>query len=173
MKRLVCVLLAAAIIALSLAACGVSHDDIIGSWRCEITVDDLKAAKVDEAIIDLLTMITGSTVLEINVDFKDDGSFRYEFDLGELQNKITESANKLLGVIPDSFAESVAAAVLKKCFDYAEGAKDFEGDYMINANGRIVASDVIKIEFEMYHGSLYQLSPLGKRLFRFDKIAEN
>ncbi|MBQ9414004.1 MAG: hypothetical protein IJU16_02630, partial [Clostridia bacterium] len=68
----------------------------VGKWYGKITIDNIENTALSEEEKLVLSLFTGDTLFEVNLEFMDDGTYEYEIDSQVLQDALSKSLTTIL-----------------------------------------------------------------------------
>lgn len=159
-------------------ACGNGEDASIeipaeiGKWHADYKLSDMDSSGMADEDKVLFSMLAGNTVMGIDVEFCEDGSFTYDINTDEIENAVSKSVSTFTSWILDYdisiFTDRLVEAALQ---DIMSGSKNnYLGDYTKSDGGIITAIDGDKLLFKIKANRLIQIDDNGDEVIAFSKV---
>lgn len=163
-------------ICMLITACGSSETtkDIpeeIGNWHADYKLSDMDSSDMSDEDKALFSMLAGNTVMGIDVEFCEDGSFTYDINTEEVEAAASKSISTITSWFFDYdisiFTDRLVEAALQ---DVLSGSKfNYLGDYSKSDDGIITAIDGDKLLFKIKANRLIQIDDNGDEVITFTK----
>lgn len=164
------------IVCFSLTACGASQEAKetpaeLGKWHANYKLSDMDSSSMNDEDKALFSMLAGNTVMEIDVEFCEDGSFTYDINTDKIEKAVSKSVSTFTSWIFDYdisvFTDRLVEAALQ---DVLSGSKNnYLGDYTKSKDGIITAIDGDKLLFKIKANRLIQIDDNGDEVITFTK----
>ncbi len=143
----------------------------IGKWHAEYKLSDMDSSGMDDEDKALFSMLAGNTVMGIDVEFCEDGSFTYVINTDEIENAVSKSISTFTSWVFDYdisiFTDRIVEAALQ---DVMDGTKtDYIGDYTKTEEGIIKAVDEDVLLFKIKANKLIQIDENNNQVLVFTK----
>lgn len=143
----------------------------IGKWHADYKLSDMDSSSMADEDKALFSMLAGNTVMGIDVEFCEDGSFTYDINTEEIENAVSKSISTFTSWFLDYdisiFTDRLVEAALQ---DVMSGSKNnYLGDYSKSEDGIITAVDGDKLLFKIKANRLIQIDDNGDEVITFTK----
>ena len=143
----------------------------IGKWHADYKLSDMDSSGMADEDKALFSLLAGNTVMGIDVEFCEDGSFTYDINTDEIENAISKSVSTFTSWFFDYdisiFTDRLVEAALQ---DVMSGNKNnYLGDYSKSDDGIITAIDGDKLLFKIKANRLIQIDDNGDEVITFTK----
>lgn len=144
----------------------------IGKWHADFKLSDMNSSEMAEEDKALFSLLAGNTVMGIDVEFFEDGSFTYDINTEEVEEAFSKSISTFASWIFDydisMFIDRLVEAALQ---DVMSGSKNnYLGDYTKSEEGIITAIDGDKMLFKIKANRLIQIDDNGNEVLTFTKV---
>lgn len=178
MKKITCLIsiILSLVLCMCVTACG-SGGEVkeipaeIGKWHADYKLSDMDSSGMAEEDKALFSMLAGNTVMGIDVEFCEDGSFTYDINTDEIEDAVSKSVSTFTSWFFDYdisiFTDRLVEAALQ---DVMNGSKNnYLGDYSKSDDGIITAIDGDKLLFKIKANRLIQIDDNGDEVITFTK----
>lgn len=143
----------------------------VGTWHADYKLSDMDSSGMAEEDKALFSMLAGNTVIGIDVEFCEDGSFTYDINTDEIENAVSKSISTFSSWFFDYdisiFTDRLVEAALQ---DVMSGSKNnYLGDYSKSDDEIITAIDGDKLLFKIKANRLIQIDDNGDEVITFTK----
>ena len=142
----------------------------VGKWHAEVKVQDISQS-ITESDSMILTMLAGSTLFEIDVEFTKDGTFSYVTNMDKLQDEISKSVSAILGFFIDFdislFTDRIVEAAIQN------SKQEYHGSYVKSESNLITAEDGDQLFFKLEGKKLIQIDDAGNEIMEFIKETDD
>lgn len=147
----------------------------IGNWHADYKLSDMDSSGMSDEDKALFSMLAGNTVMGIDVEFCDDGSFTYDINTDEVEAAASKSISTITSWFFDYdisiFTDRLVEAALQ---DVLSGSKfNYLGDYSKSDDGIITAIDGDKLLFKIKANRLIQIDDNGDEVITFTKAGNS
>lgn len=164
------------ILCMCATACGSSEEvkevpAEIGKWHADYKLSDMDSSGMAEEDKALFSMLAGNTVMGIDVEFCDDGSFTYDINTDEIESAMSKSISTFTSWFFDYdislFTDRLVEAALQDVMSSSKN--NYLGDYSKSDDGIITAIDGDKLLFKIKANRLIQIDDNGNEVITFTK----
>jgi len=145
----------------------------IGKWHAEVNLSDIDTSSLSDEDQAILALVAGNCLMEIDVEFSDDGTFTYVVNTDDLEEAVSGSVGNLVGLFISSNISSLinnfVSVLLKSSID---ASSDMYGRYTVDDQGIITADSTsgTTLYFSVYGNNvLIQTDENGSELQKFNK----
>lgn len=147
----------------------------IGIWHADYKLSDMDSSGMTDEDKALFSMLAGNTVMSIDVEFCEDGSFAYDINTDEIEKAVSKSVSTFTSFFfkydISVFTDRLVEAALQ---DVLNGSKNnYIGDYSKSEDGIITAIDEDVLLFKIKANRLIQIDKNGDEIISFSKITKN
>lgn len=178
MKKTTCVifLVLSLVLCMCTTACGNSEEvkekpAEIGKWHADYKLSDMDSSGMADEDKALFSMLAGNTVMGIDVEFCEDGSFTYDINTDEIEKAVSKSVSTFTSWIFDYdisiFTDRLVEAALQDVMSSSKN--NYLGDYTKSDDGIITAVDGDKLLFKIKANRLIQIDDNGDEVITFTK----
>ena len=147
---------------------GCSSNSEIGKWRGSVPLE--KFAEDSEIVKTVNQVLTGGKELGVIVEFKEDGSFTYDFDTTELEQALSGSAAAAIflftGLNASGIIDSIIGSIVKNALNISGAVKS--GTYKTE-DGYLICVEDENLVFKVENGTLVQYKENGDTFMTFAK----
>lgn len=178
MKKTTCIffLVLSIVICMCTTACGNSEEvkekpAEIGKWHADYKLSDMDSSGMADEDKALFSMLAGNTVMGIDVEFCEDGSFTYDINTDEIEKAVSKSVSTFTSWFFDYdvsiFTDRLVEAALQDVMSSSKN--NYLGDYTKSDDGIITAVDGDKLIFKIKANRLIQIDDNGDEVITFTK----
>lgn len=143
----------------------------IGKWHADYKLSDMDSSGMADEDKALFSMLAGNTVMGIDVEFCEDGSFTYDINTDEIEKAVSKSVSTFTSFFfkydISVFTDRLVEAALQ---DVLNGSKNnYLGDYSKSEDGIITAIDGDVLLFKIKANRLIQIDENGAEVITFMK----
>lgn len=162
LKKLTALLLVAFMVCSLFSGCSGGNTEV-GRWHavCEITDIDEDLMSSEELM--MLSMLAGTVLFEVDLEFKANGEFTYDINTDALEEALTDTYSSLLGFMMDEDVSDIASDFIEGAFEMYPNdfPMNYEGVYEMDEDGFITIPDQPQFIFAFEDGEIYQLDDEG------------
>lgn len=165
------------IIGIFTTACGNSKKEKeipaeVGKWHTDLKLSDINSNEMAEEDMALFSLLAGNTVMGIDVEFFEDGSFTYDINTDEIESAFSTSISTFTSWIFDYDISVFIDRLVESAFqDVMGGSKNnYLGDYTKSEDGIITAIDEDKMLFKVKANRLIQIDEDGNEILTFKRV---
>ena len=131
----------------------------VGRWHAEYRLSDMDSGSMSEEDRLIMTMLAGDIMFEIDLEFKEDGTFTYTMNTDQMRDAVSQSLNTIIGffiridvsLFTDRLLEAAFREVMNEYQEYCAGTYTADGDTLYaDADGE-------ELRFRCENGRIVQL----------------